>query len=204
MQNLQVIELNGRRLLTTRQIAECYETTADVIKHNFGGNKKRFTEGRHYVSLRNQELREFKNKVKNVHLVGKTAKVLYLWTEKGALLHAKSLNTDKAWEVYEWLVDFYFRAKEGGTVAVPMNPKPVAKPRRENLLDIPGNMEAQERIQRIKNHCISMRCVLDLYNRYIGTEDARGLNKALDAIGTEISLDVFRLQRIKIAPKAEL
>lgn len=28
------------------------------------------------------------------------------------LLHAKSLNTDKAWEVYDYLVDFYFRAKE--------------------------------------------------------------------------------------------
>lgn len=37
---------------------------------------------------------------------------IYLWTEKGALLHAKSLNTDKAWEVYDYLVDFYFRAKE--------------------------------------------------------------------------------------------
>ena len=42
----------------------------------------------------------------------KYAKSLYLWTEKGALLHAKSLNTDKAWEVYDYLVDFYFRAKE--------------------------------------------------------------------------------------------
>lgn len=36
----------------------------------------------------------------------------YFWTEKGALLHAKSLNTDKAWQVYDYLVDFYFRAKE--------------------------------------------------------------------------------------------
>lgn len=42
----------------------------------------------------------------------KYAKSLYLWTEKGALLHAKSLNTDKAWQVYDYLVDFYFRAKE--------------------------------------------------------------------------------------------
>lgn len=33
---------------------------------------------------------------------------LYLWTEKGAFLHAKSLGTDKAWEVYEILVDSYF------------------------------------------------------------------------------------------------
>lgn len=37
---------------------------------------------------------------------------LYLWTERGALLHAKSVNTDKAWDVYEQLLDVYFRTKE--------------------------------------------------------------------------------------------
>lgn len=37
---------------------------------------------------------------------------LYLWTERGALLHAKSINTDKAWDVYEQLLDVYFRTKE--------------------------------------------------------------------------------------------
>ena len=34
---------------------------------------------------------------------------MYFWTEKGAFLHAKSLNTDKAWELYDKLVDCYFR-----------------------------------------------------------------------------------------------
>ena len=28
------------------------------------------------------------------------------------MLHAKSLNTDEAWEVYEFLVDTYFRVQE--------------------------------------------------------------------------------------------
>ena len=37
---------------------------------------------------------------------------LYLWTEKGALLHAKSLNTDKAWQAYDYLVDSYFKKQE--------------------------------------------------------------------------------------------
>jgi len=36
---------------------------------------------------------------------------LYLWTEKGAWLHAKSLNTDQAWDAYEALVDDYYRIK---------------------------------------------------------------------------------------------
>ena len=46
----------------------------------------------------------------------KKASKLYLWTEKGAFLHAKSLNTDTAWEVYDRLVDNYFNKKK------PMSP----------------------------------------------------------------------------------
>jgi len=42
----------------------------------------------------------------------KKAKILYLWTEKGAFLHAKSLNTDVAWEVYDQLVDSYFKKQD--------------------------------------------------------------------------------------------
>jgi len=75
-------------------------------------NKKKYIEGKHYICLTGEALTQFKDQVGNSDLVGKRASSLYLWTEKGALLHAKSLNTDKAWEVYDYLVDFYFRAKE--------------------------------------------------------------------------------------------
>lgn len=126
-----------KEFLTSAQIADCYGTTVDCIKQNFYANKTRFVEGKHYIALVGSELRDFKNKVRipysvenktenevrNSHSAEvkakhqfdtqfKYAKSLYLWTEKGALLHAKSLNTDKAWEVYDYLVDFYFRAKE--------------------------------------------------------------------------------------------
>lgn len=117
MQLPQIVEKNGVRVLTTRQLTEWYHTEEWQIKQNFRNNKKRFVLGKHYMALQGEELKEFKSKVENICLVGKTAKILYLWTEKGALLHAKSLNTDKAWEVYDYLVDFYFRAKE--------EPKPV-------------------------------------------------------------------------------
>lgn len=66
----------------------------------------------------------------------KYAKTLYLWTEKGALLHAKSLNTDKAWEVYDYLVDFYFRAKEEPkeTKPVPVDTVPVVSRQKDKKL----------------------------------------------------------------------
>ena len=112
MHKLKVIEQDGIRVLTSKQLAEEYGTTTDTIKVNFTRNRRRFIAGKHYISLIGDDLKQFKNKVTECNLVGKTANILYLWTEKGALLHAKSLNTDKAWEVYDYLVDFYFRAKE--------------------------------------------------------------------------------------------
>lgn len=122
MQLPEIVEVKGIRVLTSGQIAECYGTTLDCIKQNFYANRKRYVEGKHYIALSGDELKEFKDWVRKAHLVnnqvritnlvGRQASHLYLWTEKGALLHAKSLNTDKAWEVYDYLVDFYFRAKE--------------------------------------------------------------------------------------------
>lgn len=42
----------------------------------------------------------------------KFAPKLILWTDKGAARHAKILDTDEAWEVYEELEDTYFKVKE--------------------------------------------------------------------------------------------
>lgn len=136
MQLPQITEVRGIRVLTSAQIAACYNTSRDRIKQNFQENKSRYVEGKHYIMLVGDELRKFKNEVRNSYPVNeniknevknfhseeikaryqfntsfKYAKSLYLWTEKGALLHAKSLNTDKAWEVYDYLVDFYFQVQ---------------------------------------------------------------------------------------------
>lgn len=111
MKDLQVIEVKGKRVLTTKQIAEAYETTEEKVRWNFKYNKKKYEEGKHYILIQGNELRELKTECEFQTLF-KQAKSVCLWTEKGALLHAKSVNTDKAWEVYDNLVDFYFRAKE--------------------------------------------------------------------------------------------
>lgn len=112
IENLQVLEIEGQRVLTTKQIAEAYGTTSDVIGYNFRYNKNRYIEGKHFISLEGEELRHLKDTTIEFQRSLMRVKKLYFWTEKGALLHAKSLNTDKAWEVYDYLVDFYFRAKE--------------------------------------------------------------------------------------------
>lgn len=110
MNQLKVTEYNNIRVLTTQQIAEAYGTDRKVISYNFNNNKNRYKEGKHYICLDGKEKAEFLNCLEN-HDSLKNAKILYLWTEKGAFLHAKSLNTDVAWEVYENLVDNYFNKR---------------------------------------------------------------------------------------------
>ena len=107
MNELKITEYGHIRVLTTQQIAEAYESNADTITKNFNRNKDRYIEGKHFLCLKGKELKEFKANGQ-IDLLPNTNK-LYLWTEKGAFLHAKSLNTDKAWEVYDILVDTYFK-----------------------------------------------------------------------------------------------
>jgi hypothetical protein len=111
--SLQVIEHRNQRVLTTQQLAEGYGTDTTIISNNFNRNKERYIPGKYYFILEGEDKREFVNRHQFAD-GSKNATQLYLWTEKGALLHAKSLNTDKAWEVYGILIDTYFRVKESG------------------------------------------------------------------------------------------
>lgn len=117
MNNLIALEREDKRVLTTQQIAEGYGATSKMISNNFNNNKERFKAGKHYFKLEGEELKEFLYSY-NLGLqemgINNPSKVrsLYLWTEKGALRHAKILDTDKAWDVYEQLEDTYFRVRE--------------------------------------------------------------------------------------------
>ena len=110
MNDLAVTEYKEQRVLTTQQIAEAYGTNTDAISRNFTNNKERYTEGKHYICLIGDELRKARASGK-IYGLPQNANKFYLWTEKGAFLHAKSLNTEKAWEVYDRLVDSYFIKK---------------------------------------------------------------------------------------------
>ena len=121
MTDLMVIEQQGVRVLTTAQLAESYGTEPQIITNNFNRNKERYEEGKHYIRLTGAEKREFCNL--NQIDVGTKAANFYLWTERGALLHAKSLNTDNAWEVYGELVETYFRAQKAQIALQNLSPQ---------------------------------------------------------------------------------
>lgn len=108
MNNLQVIEYQNKRVLTTQQLAIVYETEANNIKNNFARNKDRFIAGQDYYLLQGVDLKEFKNQVIISDLVDKHTTSLYLWTERGSNRHCKLVGTDKAWEQFDVLEETYF------------------------------------------------------------------------------------------------
>lgn len=112
LDKLVPIEHKGQRVLTTGRLAESYGTDTNGIVKNYNNNKERYISGKHYFLLEAEDLKQFKDEVKDLDVVQKQASSLYLWTEKGSWLQAKSLGTDEAWEAYEMLVDDYYRVKQ--------------------------------------------------------------------------------------------
>ena len=133
MNELTITEYRDIRVLTTQQIAEAYGTDSKTISYNFNHNKDRYTDGKHFILLVGDELRAFRE----IHDLPTSTPKLYLWTEKGAFLHAKSLNTDKAWEVYDHLVDTYFNKK-----------KPMSTAEQIQIL-AQGNIELEHKIDSV-------------------------------------------------------
>lgn len=140
MNNLQIIEHKEVRVLTTQQLAESYGTTNKVISNNFNNNKERYQEGKHYIQLEGNEKMSFINNCPKIYDGLKNAKTIYLWTERGAFLHAKSLNTDQAWEVYDRLVEHYFKSTAAKPTALPTSYK-------EALLQLVAEVEAREKLE---------------------------------------------------------
>ncbi|EMM0110670.1 ORF6N domain-containing protein [Providencia rettgeri] len=109
----------GTPVITTGIMAKLYGTDEANVKMNFSRNADRFIEGKHYFKLEGVELKGFKDRVTKSYpvkfhdqIVGKRARSLALWTERGAARHAKMLDTDNAWDVFEALEDFYFAKKQ--------------------------------------------------------------------------------------------
>ncbi|ELY6363048.1 hypothetical protein C5952_04930 [Cronobacter sakazakii] len=107
-ENLSPITHNLIPVITTEMLAQLYGAEANNIQQNFKRNAERFVAGKHFFKLEGRELRDFKNKLTDCQLVAPRAKHLILWTERGAARHAKMLETDQAWEVFEKLEDCYF------------------------------------------------------------------------------------------------
>lgn len=105
---LAIIEHEGKRVLTTQQVAEAYGVEPKSLMRNFQRNSQHFNEGVHFMALTGDTLKQFKAGRQNDATLKYTS-MLYLWMEQGAFMLAKSLNSDKAWQAYNMLTEQYYK-----------------------------------------------------------------------------------------------
>lgn len=99
-------------VITTELLAQLYGTGTDNIKKNYSRNAERFCEGKHFFKVTGDELKNLRVTLSNSqNPISPKTRSLILWTERGAARHAKMLETDQAWEVFEKLEDCYFSDK---------------------------------------------------------------------------------------------
>ncbi|EPW1925516.1 ORF6N domain-containing protein [Escherichia coli] len=113
VETLSPMTHNQIPVITTELLAQLYCTEINNIKVNYTRNAERFVEGKHFFKVVGDELKNLRVTLSNSQMpVSPKTRSLILWTERGAARHAKMLETDQAWEVFEKLEDCYFRQKQ--------------------------------------------------------------------------------------------
>lgn len=77
MNKLTTLEHNQQRVLTTAQLAKCYETDTQKITQNFNNNKERYIPGKHFFLLQGEALQAFKGNIENFDVADNVGR-LYL------------------------------------------------------------------------------------------------------------------------------
>ncbi|ECH0309139.1 ORF6N domain-containing protein [Salmonella enterica] len=107
-ETLSPITHNQTPVITTELLAQLYATKAEYIRRNHNRNEGRFIEGKHFFIAKGEVLESLKKSLRPFQDIAPNVRKLILWTERGAARHAKMLETDQAWEVFEKLEDCYF------------------------------------------------------------------------------------------------
>ncbi|EEZ1138096.1 phage antirepressor Ant, partial [Escherichia coli] len=116
VETLSPITHNQIPVITTELLAQLYGTEPVRIRQNHHENKVRFVEGKHFFKVVGNDLKELRVALNySQNPVSPKARSLILWTERGAARHAKMLETDQAWDVFEKLEDCYFSQCEKNT-----------------------------------------------------------------------------------------
>ncbi|MGP9417407.1 ORF6N domain-containing protein [Ewingella sp. AOP9-I1-14] len=139
--DLQVIEYRGQRVVTTEQLAAGYGTDAENIRRNFNRNKSRFVECKHYFQISGNELENLRISYSPAQISNKT-RSLTLWTERGAANHSKMLETDRAWEYFNDLSEFYFTKRQA--LAAPVDSSSIGRKQLAMMV-----IEAEEKLEAL-------------------------------------------------------
>lgn len=203
----KIIRFKNVPVVTTAQLAEFYGVDVKNIQQNFKRNASRFIQGKHYFKIEGDELREFKhkpslrglvddNKATESHLVSPNAKHLIVWTERGAARHAKMLDTDHAWDVFERLEDCYFNQEPKAPVQNEVKPyapngSELYLPKAEGRYFVENQKDGTLVVRRADQYTLIRRAHLDVVKKDCKTiiQELELFSKSLERLENSLELD---------------
>lgn len=109
-EEIEIKEYNGKRVITTYDIAKLHGRDVKRINELFKNNRNRFIENEDYfIANKNLINWSFKTSSENI---SSNLKELILFTELGYLLLTKVMNDDRSWGVQRILTKSYFKIQE--------------------------------------------------------------------------------------------
>ncbi|EOP3987588.1 ORF6N domain-containing protein [Escherichia coli] len=149
VESLVVVTYSNVPVITTGLLANLYKTEEKHIRQNFKRNECRFIAGKHLFKVSGCELDSLRTSQRGLQISPKT-RSLILWTERGAARHAKMLETDQAWEVFEKLEDCYF--SQGKTTQTEQQPQIQPQFTAEEIILLCYMQLWMEKAQNISKH----------------------------------------------------
>lgn len=123
---IQRLTYKGDLVVTFGMIDEVHQRPDGTAGRNFRENRSRFVEGEDYIGINQpDEIRRLGFERPQ----GGTPAQVILITRRGYLKITKSLNDDKAWDVFDEMIDRYFAVEKMPHPALPNFHDPIASAR---------------------------------------------------------------------------
>lgn len=107
---VKIIEYKGQRVITTAEMAEHHGLEVRILNQKFRRNRKHFIEGSDFYIVEKSWITNCDHDIKMLFTQNNMNEI-FLFTESGYLRFVKTINDDKAWEIYGQLIDAYFKSK---------------------------------------------------------------------------------------------
>ena len=157
----------GKKAMLVRDIALIHKTDVRTINQTINRNRKRFKEGIDLIDLKQITHSDLFMKLRFTKTQWGNANHIYLLSERGYAKLLKIMDDDKAWDIYDELVDNYFNMR----VAIKEN-----KP----------SLVTQERLAIMKNNSATRRANM-LYKIAMATDSNSSKQQLLARAAKEIT-----------------
>lgn len=166
----------GKKAMLVRDIALIHKTDVRTINQTINRNRKRFKEGIDLIDLKQITHSDLFMKLRFTKTQWGNANHIYLLSERGYAKLLKIMDDDKAWDIYDELVDNYFNMR----VAIKENNPAIVN---------------QERLKIMKDNSATRKANI-LYKIAMATESNSSkqalLAKAAETITGEMTIPIMK------------